>query len=58
MNAATRQQWQHEFGLAEHGSHFLPTKADLNRATPDYSPAHVARRAFDLLELDGVLCNR
>ena len=56
MNAATRQQWQHEFGLAEHGSHFLPTKADLNRATPDYSPAHVARRAFDLLELDGVLC--
>ena len=56
MNAATGQQWQQEFGLAEHGDLFLGTKADLNRATPSPAPTHVARRAFDLLDLDGVLC--
>ena len=56
MNATTGRQWQEEFGLAEHGGLFLATKADLKSAAPKASQAHVARRAFDLLKLDGVLC--
>ena len=56
MNATTGQLWQTEFGLAEHGDSFLATKADLNRVARYASQAHVARRAFDLLKLDGVLC--
>ena len=55
MNAATEKQWQKEFGLAERGNLFLATKADL-KSTAEASWAHVARRAFDLLKLDGVLC--
>ena len=51
-----RKQWQKEFGLAEHGDLFLATEADLKSAAPKASRAHVARRAFDLLSLDGVLC--
>ena len=56
MNAATGREWQQEFGLPEQGGHFLATKVDLNRAVPAAPQAHVARRAFDLLDLDGVLC--
>ena len=56
MNTATAQQWQQEFGIAVHAGNLFATKADLNRVTPDPFPAHVARRAFELLKLDGVLC--
>ena len=56
MNARTGNQWQKEFGLAEHGDLFFATKADLKSAAPEASPTHVTRRAFDLLKLDGALC--
>ena len=57
MNTATAQQWQQEFGITVHAGDFFSTEADLNRVTPHSPfPAHVARRAFELLKLDGVLC--
>ena len=52
----TGEQWHIEFGLAEHSALFFATKAELKSALPEAPPAHVTRRAFDLLELDGVLC--
>ena len=56
MNTATEQQWQQEFGLGAHGRFFV-TKDDLNRASSEQpSPAHVARRAFASLKIDGALC--
>ena len=57
MNGSTRlEEWQAEFGLPEHGELFVTPSADLPRAAPQASVAHVARRAFDLLDLDGVFC--
>lgn len=38
------------------GATFFASKEDLRNAPTEFSQAHVAGRAFDLLELDGVLC--
>ena len=58
MTAQTgREAWHAEFGVAEHGDLFIPATTHLSRVAPHASQAHVARRAFDLLALDGVLCN-
>src|SRR4051812_44624235 len=57
MSPNTRREWRDEFGLPEPGTEtFFSSKADLNTARPESSQAHVVRRAFDLLKLDGVLC--
>jgi hypothetical protein len=57
MNHAGDKQWRREFGLPEPGGNvFFASKADLKTAGPESSQAHVVRRAFDLLKLDGVLC--
>lgn len=51
------QGWRNEFGIASDGSRvFFGSKAELNARGGDVSHGHVMRRAFDMLELDGVLC--
>src|SRR3989304_2617237 len=58
MNPTTGREWREEFGLPEPGGEtFFSSKADLKTAPPESSQAHVVRRAFDLLKLDGVLCS-
>ena len=56
MNQAQSNTWREEFGLPNEGQAFFASKADLESAAPESVQAHVVRRAFDLLELDGVLC--
>ena len=47
-------KWQKEFGIDKRNyPNFFSCKDDLNRSVPQ---AHVLRHAFDLLELDGILC--
>ena len=54
MTAASGSDWQHEFGLDDREPpSFFSSKDDLDQAVPQ---AHVLRRAFDLLHLDGVHC--
>jgi len=55
MNNVTGQEWRQEFGIDESTDLFFSTKTDLHRATSDTSLMHVARRAFDILNLNGVL---
>lgn len=58
MSSNTGREWRDEFGLPEPGAEtFFSSKADLKTAHPESSQAHVVRRAFDLLKLDGVLCS-
>lgn len=58
MSPITGREWRDEFGLPEPGGEtFFSSKADLKTASPESSQAHVVRRAFDLLKLDGVLCS-
>ena len=57
MSSITGREWRDEFGLPEPGAEtFFSSKADLKTARLESSQAHVVRRAFDLLKLDGVLC--
>lgn len=54
MTSADRKHWQDEFGVSEcKPPRFFSGKGDLNAATPQ---GHLIRRAFDVLDLDGVLC--
>ena len=49
--------WQREFGLYDSGPPiFFASKDDLRSASTSGTQVHVLRRAFDLLDLDGVLC--
>ena len=55
MTIAAEPDWRAEFGIEERRSpSFFSSKADLDSSVPQ---AHMVRRAFDLLELDGVLCS-
>jgi type I restriction-modification system DNA methylase subunit len=57
MTASANNAWRSEFGIAAAGPRdFFATKAELNAPGITASQGHVLRRAFDLLELDGVLC--
>ena len=57
MTRTTSETWQNELGLsAARGPNFFASPTDLNALTLGVSRAHVVRRAFDLLALDGVLC--
>jgi hypothetical protein len=50
--------WQAEFGIdAGRSSAFFASKDDLDSRDPAVSQSHVVRRAFDLLGLNGVLCD-
>lgn len=54
MSPIVAKDWRAEFGVHERTPpSFFATKDDLTPSTPQ---AHVLRRAFDLLELDGILC--
>ena len=54
MTATSATAWQKEFGIEKRKPPaFFSSNADLGLAVPQ---AHVLRRAFDLMELDGVLC--
>lgn len=54
MTTATQKDWKEEFGLdGRKPPSLFTSKEELTPATPQ---AHLLRRAFELLELDGVLC--
>jgi type I restriction-modification system DNA methylase subunit len=54
MTTAPESDWQQEFGVNDRmPPSFFSSKDDLDSTVPQ---AHVLRRAFDLLDLDGVLC--
>jgi hypothetical protein len=55
MTVTSLPDWQSEFGLIDRSPpDFFSGKDRLDQAVPQ---AHVLRRAFDLLQLDGVLCS-
>ena len=57
MSISANNEWQNEFGLASAGPmDFFASVAELNTPSVSASQGHVLRRAFDLLELDGVFC--
>lgn len=57
MSATGNNEWRNEFGIASAGPRdFFATKAELNAPGVTASQGHVLRRAFDLLELDGIFC--
>lgn len=59
MSATPNMVWRSELGLgAARAPTFFGSKDDLDRADERVPHAHVIRRAFDLLELDGVLCDQ
>ena len=54
MNAAIQTDWKTDFGVATKAPpRFFAGTEDLRPATPQ---AHLLRRAFELLKVDGVLC--
>ncbi len=55
MATAPGRDWRKEFGIeGREPPSFFSSKADLSRSA---SQAHVLRRAFDLMGLDGALCS-
>ena len=54
MTAATQKNWKKDFGIAERKPPSLFTSKD--DITPTTPQAHLLRRAFDVLKVDGVLC--
>ena len=57
MTVSSNSEWRSEFGIPAAGPKgFFANKAELNTPGMSASQGHVLRRAFDLLELDGVLC--
>lgn len=54
MTTIAQKKWQTEFGVAESKPpRFFSCKDDIDFTTPQ---GHLIRRAFDVLDLDGVLC--
>jgi hypothetical protein len=57
MSIVTGKDWRKEFGIGDaEPKSFFASKADLGAPGADASQGHVVRRAFDLLQLDGILC--
>jgi hypothetical protein len=57
MSTTSNPDWRAEFGIVDAGQKsFFASKAELNTPSADASQAHILRRAFDLLKLDGILC--
>src|SRR5438105_12858875 len=58
MSATAGTAWREDFGIKQKRSaHFFGGNDDLRTAGVRVPQAHVIRRAFDLLKLDGVLCS-
>ena len=54
MTAATTKAWENDFGIDRRNRpNFFCGTDDLDKSVPQ---AHVLRHAFELLELDGILC--
>lgn len=59
MNVSASSEWQSGLGINSVGAGaFFGSKAELNDPAINASQGHVLRRAFDLLQLDGVLCTK
>lgn len=59
MTAQADTTWHVEFGITdERSGSFFASVDDLTGQVPSAPHAHVLRRAFDLLKLDGVLCDQ
>ena len=59
MSATPDTMWRKDLGLgAARAPSFFGSKDDLDRTDEAVPHAHVVRRAFDLLELNGVLCDQ
>lgn len=59
MTARTAMAWRSEFGITDDRSdRFFASVEDLRKRATSAPHAHVLRRAFDLLGLDGVLCDQ
>jgi hypothetical protein len=58
LSVTIDKDWPKEFGIRDDGAAtiFFANKAELDEPKTDTSQAHVLRRAFDLLNLDGILC--
>jgi hypothetical protein len=57
MNISTENNWQEQFGIGgANASLFFATKSDFARRNANTAQAHMLRRAFEFLELDGVFC--
>ena len=58
MTLGAEKDWRKEFGLDQADARlFFADKADLARRGSPASQVHVLRHAFELLEVDGVLCS-
>jgi hypothetical protein len=58
MNIPQSTDWQEEFGISGTGPRrFFASVGDLDAAGNSVAQAHVIRRAFDELQLAGVLCH-
>ncbi len=58
MATAPGADWQSQFGVADQSPPiFFSRKEQINAAGPSAPQAHVLRRAFDLLGLNGILCS-
>lgn len=59
MTARTDTAWRGEFGIGgDRSGSFFASADDLSGQTPIAPHAHVLRRAFGLLKLDGVICDQ
>lgn len=57
MNAAPGLDWRKEFGLSDRTTPtFFPSAASIDAAGANVPQAHALRRAFEVLGLDGILC--
>lgn len=58
MTTASAKNWREEFGIRrKRAGQFYTSKDDLRDAEGHVPQAHVLRRAFDQLKLDGILCS-
>jgi hypothetical protein len=59
MNAIPNRTWQSEFGIdAVSSPNFFLSKSDVDSHDTSVSYVHIVRRAFDILDLDGVWCDQ
>src|SRR5689334_13943331 len=57
MTTASPRDWKKEFGIRDWAAPaFFGSKKDVDAAVPSPPQAHALRRAFDRLELTGVVC--
>lgn len=57
MSTQANHDWRKDFGIGPSDSaSFFASKSELDASKIGASQGHVLRRAFDLLDLDGILC--